>query len=88
MAQIIFSALGDRSRLKILYSLSHDQELCGCDIATLLEVKVATLSHHHLRKPQDLKILKYRNNVKLAYYSWRDRRVSEILNYVLKQLMD
>jgi xanthosine utilization system XapX-like protein len=38
-AQIIFSALADRSRLKILYTLSHDQELCVCDIATLLNVK-------------------------------------------------
>jgi hypothetical protein len=33
MAQIIFSALADRSRL---CTLSHDQELCVCDIATLL----------------------------------------------------
>ncbi len=86
-AQIIFSALGDRSRLKILYALSHDQELCVCDIATLLEVKVATASHH-LRKLRDLKILKYRNDGKLAYYSLRDRRVFEILNYSLRQLVD
>ena len=86
-AQIIFSALGDRSRLKILYALRHDQELCVCDIATLLEVKVATASHH-LRKLRDLKILKYRNDGKLAYYSLRDQRVSDILNYSLRQLVD
>ena len=77
----------NRSRLKILYALSHDQELCICDIATLLNVKVATASHH-LRKLRDLKILKYRNDGKLAYYSLRDRRVSEILNYSLKQVVD
>jgi DNA-binding transcriptional ArsR family regulator len=87
MAQIIFSALADRSRLKILYALSHDQELCVCDIATLLNAKVATASHH-LRRLRDLKILKYRNDGKLAYYSLRDRRVSEILNYSLRQLVD
>ncbi len=87
MAQIIFGALGDRSRLKILYALSHDQELCVCDIATLLEVTVATASHH-LRKLRDLKILKYRNDGKLAYYSLRDRRVSEILHYSLRQLVN
>lgn len=72
---------------KILYALSHDQELCVCDIAALLEVKVATASHH-LRKLRDLKILKYRNDGKLAYYSLRDRRVSDILNYSLRQLVD
>lgn len=65
-AQIIFSALGDRSRLKILYAFSHDQELCVCDIATLLGVKVATASQH-LRKLRELKILKYRDDGKLAY---------------------
>ena len=86
-AQIIFAALADRSRLKIMYALSHDQELCVCDIATLLDVKVATASHH-LRKLRDLKILKYRNDGKLAYYSLRDQRVSEILNYSLKQVVD
>ena len=86
-AQIIFGALGDRSRLKILYALSHNPELCVCDVAVLLDVKVATASHH-LRKLRDLKILKYRNDGKLAYYSLRDRRVSEILNYALKKLVD
>ena len=86
-AQIIFGALADRSRLKILYALSHDQELCVCDIATLLDVKVATASHH-LRKLRDLKILKYRNDGKLAYYSLRDQRVSEILHYSLRRLLD
>ncbi|NER85442.1 MAG: winged helix-turn-helix transcriptional regulator [Leptolyngbya sp. SIO1D8] len=86
-AQIIFGALADQSRLKILYALRHDQELCVCDVATLLGVKVATASHH-LRKLRDLKILKYRNDGKLAYYSLRDQRVFEILNYSLKQLVD
>lgn len=85
-AQIIFGALADRSRLKILYALSHDQELCVCDIATLLEAKVATVSHH-LRKLRDLKILKYRNDGKLAYYSLRDQKVSEILHYALRQVV-
>jgi DNA-binding transcriptional ArsR family regulator len=69
----------DRSRLKILYTLSHDQELCACDIATLLNAKVATASHY-LCKLRDLKILKYRNDGKLAYYSLQARRASEILN--------
>ncbi|MEM6453192.1 MAG: metalloregulator ArsR/SmtB family transcription factor [Cyanobacteria bacterium P01_D01_bin.105] len=85
-AQIIFDALSDRSRLKILYALGQGQELCVCDIATLLEVKVATASHH-LRKLRDLKILKYRNDGKLAYYSLRDQRVADILHYGLRQLV-
>jgi DNA-binding transcriptional ArsR family regulator len=86
-AQILFGALADRSRLKILYALSRGEELCVCDVATLLEIKIAAASHH-LRKLRDLKILKYRNDGKLAYYSLKDQRVAEILGYALSQLAE
>lgn len=86
-AQILFNALADRSRLKILYALSRGEELCVCDVASLLEIKVATASHH-LRKLRDLKILKHRNEGKLAYYSLRDQRIAAILNHSLQQLSD
>ncbi|CCQ56292.1 Cadmium efflux system accessory protein [Crocosphaera watsonii WH 0005] len=48
----------------------------------MLNVKIATASHH-LRKMRDLKLLKYRNDGKLAYYSLRDKRVTDILSYSL-----
>lgn len=83
---IIFGALAERSRVKILYALRNGDELCVCDIAAMLNVKVATASHH-LRKMRDLKLLKYRNDGKLAYYSLKDRRVTDILSYSLQELM-
>jgi len=86
-AQVLFGALADRSRLKILYALSGGAELCVCDVASLLGIKIATASHH-LRKLRDLKILKYRNDGKLAYYSLRDQRAAEILHYALQQIVD
>ncbi len=86
-AQILFSALADNSRLKILHALSNCQELCVCDVASLLDVKIASASHH-LRKLRDLKILKYRNDGKLAYYSLKDQRIAEVLFYTLKQLAE
>ncbi len=52
---------------------------------TPLKVKVE-IAFHDLRKLQDLKTLKYRNDGRLAYSSLRDRRVLEILNYSLRQL--
>jgi DNA-binding transcriptional ArsR family regulator len=85
-AQILFGALADKSRLKILYALSNGEELCVCDVAALLEIKIAAASHH-LRKLRDLKILKYRNDGKLAYYSLKDQCVAEILHHTLKQLV-
>ncbi|KYC34489.1 ArsR family transcriptional regulator [Scytonema hofmannii PCC 7110] len=84
-AHVLLSALADKSRLKIVYALGDGRELCVCDVASMLGVKVAVASHH-LRKLRDLKILKYRNDGKLAYYSLKDQRVSDILNSVLKQI--
>ncbi|MEL6131168.1 MAG: metalloregulator ArsR/SmtB family transcription factor [Cyanobacteria bacterium J06627_3] len=86
-AQILFGALADRSRLKILYALRNGEELCVCDVASLLEIKVASASHH-LRKLRDLSILKYRNDGKLAYYSLKDPRVADVLCYALRQLVE
>ena len=83
---IIFGALADRSRVKILYALRNGDELCVCDIAAMLNIKIATASHH-LRKMRDLKVLKYRNDGKLAYYSLKDRRVTDILSYSLQELV-
>lgn len=79
---VIFNTLADRSRIKILYALRNGNELCVCDIATMLNVKIATASHH-LRKMRDLKLLKYRNDGKLAYYSLKDKRITDILIYSL-----
>ena len=83
---VIFGALADRSRVKILYALRNGDELCVCDIATMLDVKIATASHH-LRKMRDLKLLKYRNEGKLAYYSLKNEHITNILGYALQELI-
>jgi len=48
----------------------------------------SAVASHHLRKLRDLKILKYRNDGKLAYYSLKDPRIFEILSYALKQIAE
>ena len=35
----------------------------------------------------DLKLLKYRNDGKLAYYSLKERRVTDILSYSLQEII-
>ncbi len=74
----LFSALADRARLKIILALSSGEELCVCDVAHVLGLSVSTASHH-LRKLRDLRVLKYRNDGKMAYYSLRDRRAAELV---------
>jgi len=81
----LFSALSDRARLKIIMALQHGEELCVCDVAHVLSLSVSTASHH-LRKLRDLRILKYRNDGKMAYYSLRDKVVAEMAAGALEKV--
>ncbi len=71
-AQVLFAALADRTRLRILHALLVADELCVCDVAHVLDMSVAAVSHH-LRKLRQLGILKLRNDGKMAYYALQDR---------------
>lgn len=77
-----FAALSDKTRLKVLFALIEGGELCVCDVAHAVGMSVSAASHH-LRKLRDLKILKYRNDGKMAYYSLADRQVSKLVRQAL-----
>ena len=85
-ARAMFAALADGTRLKILYALRDGEELCVCDLAHVLGMSVSATSHH-LRKLRDLKILTYRSDGKMAYYSLRDRFVAELARQALRQAL-
>jgi DNA-binding transcriptional ArsR family regulator len=85
-ARVMFAALADRTRLKILHALHDGEELCVCDVAHVLGMSVSATSHH-LRKLHDLKILTYRNDGKMAYYSLRDRFVAALARQALHQAL-
>lgn len=74
----LFAALADRTRLKILYALRTGEELCVCDVAHVLGMSISAASHH-LRKLRDLRILRYRHDGKMAYYSIRDEAAAKIV---------
>ena len=83
-ARVLFSALADRTRLKVLHALRSGEELCVCDVAHVLGMSVSAASHH-LRKLRDLRILKFRNDGKMAYYSLRDRFAAKVVQQALRQ---
>lgn len=83
-ARVMFAALADRNRLKVLHALASGEELCVCDVAHVIGMSVSAASHH-LRKLRDLKILKYRNDGKMAYYSLRDRFAAQIAQQAVQQ---
>ncbi len=80
--RVLFAALADKTRLKILHALKDGDELCVCDVAHVLGMSVSAASHH-LRKMRDLKILKYRNDGKMAYYSVRDHFAGKLVERAL-----
>ena len=81
----LFSALSDRTRLKIVLALRGSEELCVCDVAHVLNLSVSTASHH-LRKLRDLRILKYRNDGKMAYYSLRDNMAQKLVSDAIEKV--
>ncbi len=73
-----FKILGDPTRIKIAFALSKE-ELCVCDIANLLGVSQSAVSHS-LRTLRQMKLVKFRKQGKVAYYSLDDDHISSLLN--------
>ncbi|WP_053365411.1 ArsR/SmtB family transcription factor [Bacillus sp. FJAT-27245] len=74
----IFKALSDDTRLKIAYALAIEEELCVCDVATIVGSSVATASHH-LRTLRNLGLAKFRKEGKLVFYSLDDDHVKQLI---------
>jgi ArsR family transcriptional regulator len=73
----IFKVLGDETRTKILYLLAQ-KELCVCDIAAVLEMSMPAISHH-LRLLKTLRLVKYRREGKMVYYSLDDNHILNLI---------
>lgn len=79
---LLFKALADENRAKIVYSLCQDEELCVCDIANIIGASVATTSHH-LRTLYKQGIVKCRKEGKLAFYSLDDDHIKQLIMIAL-----
>jgi DNA-binding transcriptional ArsR family regulator len=82
---LLFKAMSDENRLKIVYALTQSEELCVCDIAIIIECSVATTSHH-LQRLLASKIVKFRKHKKLALYSLDDNHIQQLMSLVLIHL--
>ncbi|MDA0747384.1 MAG: metalloregulator ArsR/SmtB family transcription factor [bacterium] len=81
-----FKVLSNPSRLKIIHSLSKN-ELCVCDLAALLGSTDSAVSHQ-LRLLRGMRLVKYRKDGKLAYYSLDDQHVHQLLQAGLEHLQE
>lgn len=74
----LFKVLGDSTRVKILCVL-FEAEMCVCDIAALLGMTQSAISHQ-LRVLKQARLVKYKKEGKVVYYSLDDEHVKSIFD--------
>ncbi|HID39570.1 MAG TPA: ArsR family transcriptional regulator [Calditrichaeota bacterium] len=72
-----FKALGDPTRLRIVQALMQE-ELCVCDLSVLMDVSISAISHQ-LRLLRNLKLVTFRKEGKMVYYTLDDDHVKELI---------
>ena len=64
----ILALAGNEVRLKIVYLLEEEKELCPCDLADILGMSIPAVSQH-LRKLKDGEIVETRKEGQTIFYS-------------------
>lgn len=64
----ILALTGNQVRLKILYLLNQEKELCPCDLSDILGMSIPAVSQH-LRKMKDGNIVEFRKEGQTIFYS-------------------
>ena len=72
-----FKVFGDTTRIRILYALL-DSEMCVGDLAELLGLTQPACSHQ-LRVLKNNKLVRFRRDGKVVYYSLSDDHVRSII---------
>ena len=73
-----FKVFGDTTRIRILYAL-FQSEMCVCDIAHLLDMTQSAISHQ-LRVHKGAKLVRYRKEGRVVYYSLDDDHIKAIFD--------
>lgn len=80
----MFKVLADSTRAKILLSLSKG-ELCVCDIAHILGLSISAVSHQ-LRLLRSLRLVKYRSEGRMAFYTLTNSRIMKLVEEAVKTM--
>lgn len=82
----LFKVMGDPTRAQIVHTLAQE-ELCVCDLAAVLAMSVSAVSHH-LRLLRNLRLVKFRKEGRMVYYSLDDEHVINIFGEGLKHVKE
>ena len=82
----LFKMFGDSTRVKILSALFR-AEMCVCDIAVLLGMTKSSISHQ-IRHLKQAKLVKFRKEGKVVYYSLSDDHVKTIFDQAMSHVCE
>jgi DNA-binding transcriptional ArsR family regulator len=82
----LFKVFSDSTRVKIICALLRT-EMCVCDIAALLGMSKSAISHQ-LRTLRQTRLVKYRREGKVVYYSLEDEHVGTIFDQGLTHVSE
>lgn len=80
-----FAVAGNAQRLRMLLYLTEARELCVCDLAELLDMKMTAVSAH-LNKMKLQGVLKTRRDAQMIYYSIADEERMKVLSHAFADL--
>lgn len=82
----LYKVFSDVTRIRILYALSS-AELCVYDISVALGMSQSAISHQ-LRVLKQAKLVKYRREGKIVFYSLSDGHIQTILDQGLEHVQE
>ena len=82
----LFKVFGDSTRSRIICALTIE-EMCVCDLATLLNMTHSAISHQ-LRILKVSRIVKSRKEGRVVYYSLDDTHIAEIFAMAFDHVME
>lgn len=82
----LFKVFGDTTRIKILCAL-FESEMCVCDLTALLNMTQSAVSHQ-LRTLKQARLVKFRREGKVIYYSLDDDHIKNIFDAGFKHVCE
>ena len=82
----IFNLAGNSARLKILFLLHKEGEMCPCDFSDVLDISVSGVSQH-LRKLKDGGLVQDKKVGQTIFYSILEER-AQLIMPILTQLYE
>jgi DNA-binding transcriptional ArsR family regulator len=73
----VLSLAGNEVRLKILYLLDQEGELCPCDLSDILGMTIPAVSQH-LRKLKDANLVQFRKAGQTIFYALKSNHTDII----------